>query len=98
MTIPTSDPGSKRARTRPWRDIVTDCLVPMRGKNIPMEVIYSAVVRHPDAKMRATSNKHVRAKVRQTLQRLRDLGVVETRGPGRWHVKPDLHPLDATSR
>lgn len=98
MTAPTSDPNSTEARKRSWREIVVECLVSLRGKTVPMEAIYQRVLRHPDAITRAASNKHVRAKLRQTLARLRDLGVVETRGPGSWFIPANLDLIDATSR
>lgn len=98
MTVPTSDPNSTEAPKRSWREIVIDCLVGLRGKTVPMEAIYQRVLQHPDAIARATSNKHVRAKLRQTLARLHDLGIVETRGPGSWFIPANLDLIDATYR
>lgn len=74
-----------------WRSIVLDVLRPQAGtRGLPLGTIYDGVAAHPIAKAREKSNQQIRAKVRQTLQRLRDEGVILTRGPGRWDIPPEL--------
>ena len=88
---PTPGGASKKS----WRSIVLECLVPFTGRTAPLDALYACVEQHPDAVARTKTNRHIRAKVRQTLQRLRDDGVVRTRGPGRWDVPRNLAERDA---
>lgn len=92
MTTPNRPDGLLPDAPRTtWRAIVLDVLVPLSGRHgVPLGTIYAAVAEHPGAKARMKSNQHIRSKVRQTLQRLRDEGVLRTRGPARWDVTREL--------
>lgn len=74
-----------------WRTVMLDVLRPHAGRHgLPLGTIYADVERHPEVAARSKSNQHVRSKVRQTLQRLRDEGLIRTRGPARWDIPREL--------
>jgi hypothetical protein len=78
-TSPTVPPAPK-----PWRAIVLESLAPFAGTTLLMEQIYGACARHPDYKLRGLSNLDRHARVRATLQALRDDGMLEWKGKGHW--------------
>lgn len=94
FTRPTSMPKAKRTTTgkarakrgKSWRDVVLEVMAETRGQTVRLPDLYARIEAHPEAKRRASTNRNVRAKVRQVLQRLRDDGVIEWLGPGEWRL------------
>jgi type II restriction enzyme len=64
-----------------WKRDVFQCLTQIQGKEFSLDDVYSFEAR---LRVRHPGNLHVRDKIRQQLQYLRDLGVVEFLGNGRY--------------
>ncbi len=73
----------KRPESRGWTADVLKCVEEIGKKRFSLEEVYSFEGRlqelHPD-------NRHVKAKIRQQLQVLRDQGLLEFLGGGEYRV------------
>ncbi|MCC7537482.1 MAG: hypothetical protein IT379_14760 [Deltaproteobacteria bacterium] len=91
MTTPNNKkrgrpPKKGAARSTSWRSIVLEVLDAAGPGELTLAQIYASVADHPAAQERATTNRHVPAKVRQVLQRLRDQRKATCVRPGVWQV------------
>lgn len=80
------------AKPKTWRTIVLEAFETKRGEPVRLAVLYAIVEKSPDAKVRAATNRNIRAKVRQQCQVLRRLGIVERVGPGVWMLPKSEAP------
>lgn len=86
MSNNTSTSPTAPQVTVPWRTIVLESLAPMVGETLRMEQIYRACASHPGYKTRSQSNRDRHARVRATLQALRDKELLEWKGKGAWRL------------
>lgn len=64
-----------------WKKDVFECLLEVQGNNFTVENIYSFEKR---LQRRHPNNRNIRPKIRQQLQYLRDIGLVEFTKPGQY--------------
>jgi type II restriction enzyme len=80
--------NSQSIETRSWAIDVLKCIEVLRTKNFSLKQLYQfeyeLAKKHP-------KNKHIKDKVRQQLQILRDKGLVEFVSPGNYRVVNELH-------
>lgn len=80
--------NSQSIETRGWTIDVLKCIEVLKTKNFSLNQLYQfeyeLAIKHP-------KNNHVKDKIRQQLQILRDKGLIEFVSPGTYRVAPELH-------
>ena len=83
IKVPDSFRGSK------WKCALAKVLSCHRGKTLHHSQIYSDMSGVPTVRPRFHENrKNAEAKVRQQLQALRDMELIESLGKGYWRIPP----------
>lgn len=74
-------PLSENAKRAGWVLDILNCINKIESRDFTLEQMYQFVpmleIKHPE-------NRHVRDKIRQQLQILRDKGIIEFKGRGRY--------------
>jgi hypothetical protein len=83
IQVPDSFRGSK------WKIALAEVLSCHRGKTLHLTQLCSDMSRMPTVRARFHENRRTAdAKVRQQLQALRDMELIESLGKGYWRVPP----------
>jgi hypothetical protein len=85
-TTKADGPDANEAKRKTWRAIVLEAFETKRGEEVRLTDLYAIVETRPDVKARASTNRNIRAKVRQQCQVLRRLGILEWVAPGVWKL------------
>lgn len=67
-----------------WTRLTFESVLKLGKARFTLRQLYSTAV--PVGQKRYPGNKHVQAKIRQQMQRLRDLGIIQFEGPGTYRV------------